>query len=233
MIFGLVLSIFGFLFAFNCHAADKEDANQSNESLYQLVQNYLKQKTDQHLYNATFDIQSLSRHIHFKACKTAPELADKNPTNFTGRQTFNVSCTDPEWSIYMTATIEGDLPVIMTTQGILKQAVIKDSDVEVVLIPYQKVRRGALTQLDNVVGNRTKRLIAPNSIVTIRDVEPPYWVFKDRAVVLVTQIGDIKIETKGVALDNAVEQSQVHVRNLSSQKTLKGIVIAPNTVWIP
>lgn len=230
---GIVISLLNLFWSCASHAQAQDDAFQSNESLYQLVQNYLKQKTDQHLHNARFDVQTLSRHIHFKACKTQPELQDKNPTNVTGRQTFNVSCAEPEWSIYMTATIEGDLPVVISTQGILKQAVIKDSDVRLALIPYQKVRRGSLTKLENVIGNRAKRAIAPNKIVSIRDVEPPYWVFKDRPVVLVSEVGEIRIETKGIALDNAVEQSQVSVRNLSSQKTLKGIVVAPNTVWIP
>lgn len=232
---GLVFFAFflGLLNLSNSYATDEQPSHQTHESLYKLVQNYLKQKTDQHLYNATFDIQPLSRHIQFDTCKTEPELTDKNPTDFTGRNTFNIACPNPEWSIYMTATIQGDLPVIMSTQGILKQAVIKQDDVKKILIPYQKVKKGSLIHLENVIGNRAKRAIAPNSIITIRDVQPPYWVFKDKPVNLITQIGNIKIETKGIALNNAVEQGQVNVKNLSSQKTVKGIVIAPNTVWIP
>ncbi|BBP43061.1 flagellar basal body P-ring formation chaperone FlgA [Thiosulfativibrio zosterae] len=230
VIFGLFLSIF---FTQTAHSAEENTPLQSPESLYQLVLEHLKQKTDQQLFNVKIEIQTLSKHLRFQQCTTTPDLLDKNPTDIAGRNTFKVSCENPDWSIYMTAKVEGDLPVIMSTQGILKSAVIKKDDIATVLVPYQKVKRGAFTQLQKVLGYRAKKNISPNTIITLKDVLPPYWVFKDKPVNLVTHIGDINIETKGVALSDAVEQEQVTVKNLSSQKRVKGIVIAPNTVWIP
>ena len=228
--FGLVLGLF---FTLSAHSAYENAAFQSPESLYQLVLDYLKQKTDQQLFNVKIEIQPLSKHLKFQQCTNTPDLLDKNPTDLAGRNTFKVSCENPSWSIYMTAKVEGDLPVIKSTQGILKSAVIKEDDIAKVLVPYQKVKRGSFTQFQSVLGFRAKKNISPNTIITLKDVQPPYWVFKDKPVNLITHIGDISIETKGVALSDAVEQEQVTVKNLSSQKQVKGIVIAPNTVWIP
>lgn len=206
---------------------------QTHSSLYEMLQQHLKQKTDQKLYNPKFHIQKLSKHIRFKTCQMPLELRDKDPQKITGRGAYRISCAQPKWKIFLTATVEGDLPVVVSTQGILKQAVIKESDVAQILVPYKKVRRGAFTNIEKVVGLRAKRAIGPNKIITVRSVQPAYWVFKDRSVTLITHIGSIKIETKGVAMKSGVEQEQVPVKNLSSKKIVKGIVIAPNTVWVP
>lgn len=206
---------------------------QTHSSLYEMLQQHLKQKTDQKLFNPKFHIQKLSKHIRFKTCLKPLELIDKDPQNITGRGSYKISCAQPKWKIFLSATVEGDLPVVVSTQGILKQAVIRKSDVARILVPYKKVRRGAFTNLEKVVGLRAKRAIGPNKIITVRSVQPAYWVFKDRQVNLITNMGNIKIETKGIAMKSGVEQEQVPVKNLSSKKIIRGIVIAPNTVWIP
>lgn len=218
---------------FSTQATAQQTSYQSHDSLYQLVLNHLKQKTDQKLFNADFQLQTLSRHINFPQCQTPLNLRDRTPEKITGRNTFQITCAAPEWKVTVSATISGDLPVIIATQGILQQAMIKPEDVQRILVPHKRVRRGGFTQVEQVIGLRAKRSMGPNTILTVRLVQPPYWAFKDKKVTLVTQVGNIKIETKGIALKSGVEQEQIPVKNLSSKKTVKGIIIAPNTVWIP
>jgi len=205
----------------------------SHQVLYKMVQEHLKQKTDQKLFNVKIRTQKISKYIKLKTCTDPITLLDKDPIKVTGRVTLKLSCEQPRWKIYITSTISGDLPVVMTTHTLLKRATITPSDVVQTYVPYQKVRGNAITNLNSVIGNRTKRAIGPHKILTPRLIQPPYWVFKGQQVTIQTSIGSIMIKTKGTALKDGVNQEQVPIRNNSSKKIIKGIVIAPNTVWVP
>jgi flagella basal body P-ring formation protein FlgA len=210
-----------------------DSENQPMQVLYDMVLKHLKQKTDQKIHNPTYDIRKFSDRLRLPRCQKPLELEDKAPQKTVGRMTFKLQCPKPEWKIFVTATVEGDLPVVISTKGILKQAVIQPGDVKQVFMPYQKVRRGALVNVERAVGMRAKRAIPPNTILKVRQLQPPYMVFEDNNVTIITRVGNIKVKSLGIALKNGVKNQQIPVRNLSSQKIVKGIVIAPNTVVIP
>ncbi|MDG6773381.1 flagellar basal body P-ring formation chaperone FlgA [Thiomicrorhabdus sp. ZW0627] len=194
---------------------------------------YIKQKTDQKLYDPQIHLKKLSQRIKLPKCGKPIEISDRNPTKYTGRITIGVKCNAPSWQIYVSATIEGKLPVVITTQGILKQAVIKPEDVKRILVPYKKASSNSLISTETAIGMRAKKAIGPNEILSIRDLQPPYLVFKKQTVTIVSKIGGIEVKTKGTALQDGVERQQIEVENNSSKKTVKGIVIAPNTVYVP
>nr|WP_278165700.1 flagellar basal body P-ring formation chaperone FlgA [Hydrogenovibrio sp. 3SP14C1] len=198
-----------------------------------MVRSHLKQKTDQKVYNAQIDIREFSRRLQLPKCQGTLILEDKAPEKLYGRMTLRLVCPAPEWKVYVTATVEGDVPVVMTTKAILKQAVINKDDVKLELVPYQKTKTGALIDIESAIGMRAKRGISPNSILTVRQLQPPYLVLEDNNVTIITYIGNIKVESVGKALKDGVKNQQVPVENLSSKKIVKGIVIAPNTVLVP
>lgn len=214
-------------------APDSEHDIQPMQVLYDMVLEHLKQKTDQKLHNPTFDIREFSDRLKLQRCEAPLELEDKSPEKAAGRMTFKVECPQPSWKIFVTATVDGELPVVIATKGILKEAVIQPGDVKQILQPYQQVRRGALIDPGRAIGMRAKRAIAPNTTLTVRHLQPPYMVFEKNNVTIITYIGNIQVESVGVALEDAVLHEQVPVRNLSSDKIVKGIVVAPNTVEVP
>lgn len=209
------------------------NSHQSLDEIHRLVSEHIKQKIDQQIFEPTIQLRKLSPTLKLPQCQQPLELNDRNPEETIGRMTYSVSCHQPNWRVFVPAVVDGKQAVIMTTQGILKQAVIKSEDLKRVLLPYKQVRRGSVIHLETAVGMRTKKSIGANNILKIKDLQPPYWVFKKQQVTLITKIGSIQVKTKGIALQNAVEQQQVPVKNITSDKIVKGIVIAPNTVYIP
>ncbi len=206
---------------------------QPHSELYFQVSEYLKQKSDQKIFEPEFELKKLSTNVTLPKCQTELILKDRNPTTYAGRITLSLSCEQPTWRIFIPVTISGKLPVVVSTKGILKQAVIKEGDVVKTLVPYQKAPKGHLIDIKTAIGMRAKKAISPNKILKITDLQPAFWVFKNQQVTLITRIGNIEVKAKGTALKNGVESEQVPVKNASSKKTLKGIVIAPNTVFIP
>ena len=206
---------------------------QSLDEIHQLVTQHIKQKIDQQISEPTIQLRKLSPTLKLPQCLQPLVLHDRSSEETVGRMTYSVSCQQPNWRVFVPAEVDGKQAVIMTTQGILKQAVIKSMDLKRVLLPYKQVPRGSIINLDTAIGMRTKKSISANSILKIKDLQPPYWVFKKQQVTLITTIGSIQVKTKGIALQSAVEQQQVPVKNMTSEKVVRGIVIAPNTVFVP
>lgn len=210
-----------------------DSANQSLDELYQLVQKHLKQKADQKLFDIKINIQEFSNRLKLPKCETPVEIQDRRPEKYSGRMTLKLFCPQPEWKLYVTANIEGKLPIVVSARGILKEAVITKGDVKQILVPYQKHKRGALININEAIGMRAKKSIGANTILTVRLLQRPYWIFKDNSVTIVTYVGNLKVESFGIALGDGIKGQQVPIRNSSSNKIVKGIVIAPNTVQIP
>lgn len=202
------------------------------KEVYQQALALIKQKTDQKVFNAKIEVRELSERLQLPLCETAPTLEDKSADKIFGRMTFEAKCEQPSWKIYITAIVEGDLPAVVTTKAILKQAVIKEEDIKLAYLPYQNIRKGTLIQIESAIGMRAKRGIAPNTLLTVQQLQPPYLVFKGNRVKIVTQIGSIQVRSMGTALESGTLNQQISVRNLSSERELKGTVIAPNTVSV-
>lgn len=212
---------------------DKSPAFQSIDEIHNLVTLHVKQKIDQKIFEPTIQLRKLSPEIRLKPCQSEIQIEDKNLDNLTGRMTISAVCLNPKWRVYVPVTVNGKQPVVISTKGILKKAVIKKEDVKQVLIHYKKIPSGSMVNISKAIGMRAKKSIAPNQILRIRDLQPPYWVFKNQQVNVITRIGEIEVKTTGTALKSAVADEQVSIKNNSSKKTIKGIVVAPNTVLVP
>lgn len=207
--------------------------NQSLEIIHELVYEHVKQNIDQQIHEAKIDVRSLPSTLTLPQCNVPLELSQRDPHQIHGRLTVSVNCNAPSWRVFVSVNIDGKLPAIVSTQGILRQAVINKANVELKLVPLNEIRRGSMQSLDNVVGMRAKRAIPANRVITLQMLDIPYWVMEKDEVILVTRIGGIEIKTTGIALENGLQQDRVSVKNINSDIVVIGIVIAPNTVEVP
>lgn len=221
------------LLSLQANQINPSNQSQAHNDIYTLADEYLKQKTDQKIFEAKFELKKFSSTLSLPRCLTPLTLKDRNPNTVSGRITLSVSCNKPVWRVFVPVVITGKLPVILSTKGIPKQAVIKGEHVKKVLLPYQKVPKGHLIDTNTAIGMRAIKAIPANKVLRIKDLSPPYWVFKNQQVNIITRIGGIEVKATGIALKNGVDQEQVPIQNASSKKLIKGIVIAPNTVLVP
>ncbi len=206
---------------------------QSLDLLHQQVLEHVKQNLDQKLLEPTINVRKLPDSLLLPACQQVLELSQRDTHQLHGRITVSVNCPQPNWRVFISVDIDGKLPAVVSAKGILTQAVINETDVELAHLPINQVRRGAFETLDAVIGKRAKRAIAPNRVITVQMLDIPYWVIERQEVSIVSRIGGIEIKTTGTALENGMQQEQVSVRNNNSNIVVKGIVIAPNTVLVP
>ncbi len=206
---------------------------QSIEKIHQLVENHVKQKIDQQLFEPEIQLRKLPHDLQLPNCQSALELIDNRIEKTAGRMTIRVLCPQPKWQVFVPVNVEGKKPLVVSAKAILKRAVITEEDVKQEYVSYKQIPTGSLVDINKAIGMRTKRAIGANQPIKVRDLQPPFWVFKNKEVNIITKIGDIEVKTKGIALKNGVVDEQVPVKNSSSEKIINGIVIAPNTVLVP
>lgn len=206
---------------------------QSLDEIHDFVTEHVKQKIDQKIFEASIQLRKLTPELKIRRCESNLELQDNDLANISGRMTISVFCQQPKWRVFVPVTVDGKQPVVMSVNGILRKAVIKETDVEQVLVNYKRIPSGGMIDVTKVIGMRAKKSIAPNTVIKVRDLQPPYWVFKNKQVNIVTRIAGIEVKTRGTALESGVFDEQVPVKNDASEKIIKGIVIAPNTVLVP
>lgn len=212
-----------------------EPSYEPMDAIYARIHNLIKQNLDQNTQIKKIQIQKLGDHTHLPKCRTPIEIrpAQQNSQRFSTRPTFLVKCDKPAWKIFIRTRIEALRPVIMALKPIPRHTLIKQDQVAKHWLDISQIRPNMLFRLDQVIGYRAKRTISPKTAITAQMLLPPYWVQKKKPVTLLTRIDGIEVRTKGIALKNAIENEIVAVKNLRSGKTIRGIVIAPNTVLVP
>ncbi len=231
--FIFALSLMIFCNGSNATSTEKSNLFESKQKLHSIALEHLKQKTAQKIKNRKISISPISSRLKLKTCLEAITIEDKSPEKRLGRMTLKLTCPLPKWKLFIVANIGGELPVVVSTNGIIQQTTITKEDVKITYLPYKKIRNGAMKNIDSVIGMRTKKSISPNKIITINMLEPPYLVFKNQPITIVSYIGNLKVTSKGIALKNGTKEEQIPFKNISSGKTLKGMVIAPNKILVP
>ena len=202
--------------------------------MYEQLAGMVKQKIGQNLINPKISIQPLGERTRLPACATPVQIQlPQAGRRQTGRFTALVRCQNPHWKVFISYRISGQRPVMVSTTLIPRMATIKAGMVSQRLVDARQAPRQAATRPEEVVGKRARRAIAAGQIITAQMLLPPYWVFRNKPVILMTRIGAIEIRTKGIALRDAVENEIVPVRNLRSGRKVRGVVVAPNTVLVP
>ncbi|MCF6253842.1 MAG: hypothetical protein L3J38_03750, partial [Thiomicrorhabdus sp.] len=90
---------------------------QVHNDIYTLADEYLKQKTDQKIFDVAFEIKKLNPSMALPHCQTPLVLKDRNPNRISGRMTLSVSCKQPTWRIFVPVIVTGKLPVILSAKG--------------------------------------------------------------------------------------------------------------------
>lgn len=117
------------------------------------------------------------------------------------------------------------------TRDIERGEMIGDGDIALLDAPAISAR-GLVTDEDGLVGKMARRAIAANKPIRTTDLETPTLVKKGAIVTLTYQVAGIRMTHQGVAMHNGGAGDVVSVKNIKSERTLKGVVSDRNLVSI-
>ena len=113
-------------------------------------------------------------------------------------------------------------PVVVLTRDVRRGQVLTADDVEV--RPAPAGGRSGLADPRAVLGKRVRRTLRAGAVLTERDVETVPVVERGDLVRLVARVGAITATTLGRAVEAAGIGERVRVENLSSGRTVAGVV---------
>ena len=101
--------------------------------------------------------------------------------------------------VWVMVTVEVMSDIIVVKKPLGRYQVIKMADIELQARDLAKVPNNALTSLEDVVGQRAKRTIDTQTVLTANMIESPPLVRRGDIVVMIAESGGLRISTQGEA----------------------------------
>jgi flagellar basal body P-ring formation protein FlgA len=88
------------------------------------------------------------------------------------------------------------------------------------------------TRVDDVVGRQMVRAVEANEVLTQKSLERPTLIKRGSTITLVYETGSLRVETPGTAEEGGKMGDFIQVKNASSGKVLRGVVLDARIVRV-
>jgi flagella basal body P-ring formation protein FlgA len=132
-----------------------------------------------------------------------------------------------------TAYIEVAQEVVTTTRQIARYEVLDANDLRLVRVQMEQRPRQVLTSLEEAVGKRARRPLRAHAPISPLEIEDAPVVHKGAAVLLLLDSPGLKVTAVGVALEPGRRSDTIRVKNTTSEREVRAIVIDAKTVRVP
>jgi len=140
---------------------------------------------------------------------------------------------DSTKSLTVSGRIFPVVQVAMLSRIVRPGEVIRDSDIEFIEIAADRVGRDVLIDQSDIVGRTPRRQLAPSAPLRRADLQTPILVAKGSIVDLIVQTSNMLLTAKARAIEDGSLGETIRVVNIRSEKTVVGVVEAPNRVVVP
>ncbi|WP_312583656.1 flagellar basal body P-ring formation chaperone FlgA [Atlantibacter sp.] len=166
-------------------------------------------------------------------CPQKPELSDKGEsTKGINRMTFNVVCPAANWQFMVTVKPQIYVPVVMAQGDIARGEIVTADRLVMKKFNISNGRDAYVTDINSLVGMTAKRNISPARPITLGMLQMPILVKRDQPVMMMSDSGNIQIQTQGTALKDGRKGEAIRVRNDSSQRIVTATVADSGVVKI-
>jgi flagella basal body P-ring formation protein FlgA len=185
-------------------------------------------------FAVSYDTGQLDARLSLATCETPLSVSFSGDPWKTTQPSLLVSCEgDRPWRMFLpvSITITGEAMVAARPLGRgerLTEAAIRSDSVVV-----NSIRRGAITNLEQLVGMEMRRGINAGTVFTPDLVLAPAAIERGDHVIISARSSNFSVNSRGKALASGGIGDQVLVENLSSSRTVRARVTAPGHVEIP
>lgn len=134
--------------------------------------------------------------------------------------------------ISVPANIEVWSEVVVSAKPLGRNQPVNRSDIRTERMNLARVPADAVLNAEQVLGRRTNRAIAANSIIRSDQVEMPPVVRRGDVIQLLAESGNLKISTRGIAKEDGRPGERVRISNLRSHKIVYGQIIDARTARV-
>lgn len=206
---------------------------QSHESIVRAAQSHLQQAFTQHGDQLQISISPLDHRLRLNPCDTPLQAFDPPGGISLGRTTVGIRCPQPKpWTLYVSANVGLEMPVIVATQDLARGAPIEPEDLELQVMDTTHLLRGHFTEIDKLVGNSLKRTLRRGQVITPGMLVVQKTMRRGEQITILSAIGSIEVRSRGKALQDGNPGDLIPVENLSSKRRLEARVVSSGLVSI-
>jgi|TARA_B110000444_G_C18739522_1_gene547296 flagella basal body P-ring formation protein FlgA len=193
-----------------------------------------------------FEVKKINRKViisHKRAYFSCTDELQVKPRIEGDWSTISVSCLSPKkWVVTLRTSSQSDTKaangknvsggattVVFAKSNIPKGKVISADDLELKLAA-NRAAHGAYTNLQDIVGHKAKKNITRDAVLKSRHLIAANDIDKDDDVLIIVGSGGLSISTYGQAMEDGQVGDMIIVRNLSSNKEFKAIVLSEKKV---
>lgn len=167
---------------------------------------------------------ALDARLRLARCTQPLTASLPTGARIAARATVGVSCPAPQWSVYLTVSIETQMPVAVLRNAAARGAALTAADVEIRTLRMPGLPAAYITSVEQLSGRHLKQAAAPGTALTIDLLAADVLVKRGQRVLLVAQAGGLEVRAQGEAVADARPNGRVRVLNLSSRRIVEGQV---------
>jgi flagella basal body P-ring formation protein FlgA len=156
--------------------------------------------------------------------------------NFLGPTSFSLLLRvsgNIEKRLYGSAHIEVFQEVATIARPVARDDVIEAEDIQLKQMNLSHVPSRAVTKPEELIGKRAKKPLPANTLVRASEVETLPLVKKGDVVLILVESPLLKITATGEALERGNRGATIRVRNVTSNREIRAVVVDKKTVRVP
>ena len=203
------------------------------QELQQLALTYAKEFLSQSHAGGRIEYRAakVDARLSMTRCST-PLVFDSPKSNArAGRKIVKVSCQDHKpWSVFIPLTFTYWQQVVTAKYAISRNTVISADDIEITEQALRYQAADYLSDIRQVIGQSAKRTIVAGQAISQQSLKPARWIKRGDQVSIISSTPRIEIKMAGMAMTDGSQGQQISVRNKSSKRIIKAVVVAPGEV---
>lgn len=220
-------------------SASADKSVHSLEDISAAVEKFVIDASGESGHEVTVSSRSLDSRLRLPEC-VQPLLASWAPgSRKLGRVTVQIECaSNKSWRIRVQATVTMEELVWR-----LERAVKRGDLLEKGMLSQQTVVLGTgntiaastgvpIIDIDPWIGYAFTRRVGMGKILNDRMLEPANVINKGDVVLITHRAEGLTLQTKGIAMNNAIANQQVQIKNTASGRVVDAIAVAEGVVQI-
>ncbi len=207
---------------------------QSHESIHQAARAFLESQVTAFRGSPVEIVDGrLDPRLRLAQCDRPLETFMSPGGRKLGNTTVGVRCNGSKrWTLYVPMTINVHADVGVPSESLPKGTVLDRNNVKTARFNLARLPQGYYRDPAEVEGMELKRNVAAGQPLTPAMLKTQRMIERGQRVTLVAGSGGLEVRVAGQALSHGAKGERIRVRNLSSKRTVEGLVVGAGLVRV-
>jgi len=169
---------------------------------------------------------SLDSRLRLHHCDQPLESFESPGGLKAGRAVIGVRCTGTRpWKLFVPVEIKLPSEVVVLARPLRRGDVISAADLTTRMADLARLRGQYYLDSTDLVGQRIKRHVAGNAVLTPSMIDADRLVERGARVTILSDAGAIEVRVAGKAMGHGGRGDQIRVKNQASGRTISAVVV--------